>query len=73
MYKLNKTKKTKQIKKTRSCYVYIYSNNPQKLHVKYNNNMLCSNTAHYVFPIYVINKKTPEGVYAGRVGVSKNS
>ena len=35
--------------------------------------MLCSNTAHYVFPIYVINKKTPEGVYAGRVGVSKNS
>ena len=53
-------------------FTFIPANNPQKLHVKYNNNMLCLNTAHYVLPIYVINKKTPEGVYAGCVGVSKD-
>ena len=49
MYKLRKTEKTKL--KQKSYYVYVYSNNPQKLQVKYNNNMLCLNTAHYVFPI----------------------
>ena len=49
--------KKKKKKQDLAMFTFILANNPQKLHVKHNDNMLCLNTAHYVLPIYVINKK----------------